>query len=634
MGYRLAFLASMLWLVSCTSGGSQGDSEESSGKAQPVQGQGKGGRPVTNSPVTASPVAALPLATEPLQPGPESSEWPAQEESPRPGEESGMPEGAPTDEGPRLLLERLTSMYGVRVPLGNSRSSLDGIVGTSPLTVPIGRPPAAGLSEFAREIVVSVSKREIFVNDYRVGEVVCSTQSGRPCEEGTGTGEAVFYRVREQEGSASEPLVIPVLLKQLQYFQKGRSGYLSVLDDRAASWLMECDAYTLALDRDVPFGILAMLIHTAGFADLTMARLAVVDENDSLSYIPLPSPRLDRIQRPKFHLLGDEWWQQEAKVQSTDFPYAFLAYSASLYPETFAGLEDPAMPSCLPPDVMWDRAAEDSEVGRLAATQLVEHINRLAAEHPVLLGRQAPPPLSVALHVPGEEAGLDSADTGAPSADEGTPESDVRSSDASETTEVVFPPNRVVPPVGDTAAKADDDVDGRGRLTGESALVAPTPLIPQVFLQGAGFRVVLRAPDGTVITAVDVPLSEPDRLYHYLGQASGYGVQFSAAWDTPMEKVVSAIDMLRYRCTVYAMSGRCRQWVPVLPHVLLFAAPGDRFGPMPAPSPAEGAPAAGGSAPATEGAPAAGGSAPATEGAPAAGGPTSAAEAGTRSGTP
>jgi hypothetical protein len=515
------------------------------------------------------------------------------------------------DEGPRLLLERLTSMYGVRVPMGNSRASLDGVVGTSPLTIPIGRPPVAGLSEFAREIVVSVSKRELFVNDYRVGEVECTRTSGLPCEEGGGTGEAITYRVRTQEGGGAggDQFVLPVLLKQLQHFQKGRSTFLSVMDDRVGSWLMDCDAYTLAMDRDIPFGIAVMLVHTAGFADLTMARLAVVDENDSLNYIPLPSPRFDRGQRRTFHLVGDEWWSQEMAAQTVDFPHAFLAYSASLYPETFSGVEDPAIPSCLPPDVMWDRVAEDGELSRQAATQLLEYIDRLVAERPVILGRQPPAPLT--LRAGGLEAlpevASEADDRHAQADEAGAHDADVRSSDSGAAPEVVIPGGLVVFPGPDgpqADGGAEPPADGSGRTTAESPLVTANPLVAQVFLQGAGFRVVLRSLDGGVSTAVDVPLSEPDRLYHYLALASGSSVQFSAAWETPMEKVVAAIDMLRYRCSVYAMSGRCRQWIPVKPHVLLFAVPGDRFSPMPAPTAGAAGDGAAGAGAAPEGNPA------------------------------
>ncbi len=501
------------------------------------------------------------------------------------------------EEEQKSLLESLTSMYGVRLPRSNSRLSLESVIGAAGWTVTSGRVLPGGTSEFAREILVSISKREIFVNNYRVAPIVCSTPDGQPCPDSfeADSGEMI-YRVDPSQltEDESQSFIITPLLKQLEDIQRARRAVLSGISDQAADWLMDCDVFNIAADRTVPYLVLAQVIHTAGHADLTRVRLVSLDDNDALTYVPVLAPRLDHSQTRVSPVVGGSFRALQGDQGDKGFLYAYINFSASVHPETFAGVEEPDLPACLPATVAWDRVLDDPEYARLAREQLDQHIDALRASHGELLGLTAPPvPPGVSVRL-GLAAAHDEDGTGTASPSRvpvpmGMPD---------------FPRNRVV---GAEAADRADVVEETDLPSPEEQGGPALGLRPFVFVTGKQYVLAFRTLDDHIVQAVALDRSQPERLYDYLVAASGWSVGVGASFDLPVEELVRSLDTVRHRCSVHSMSGKCKRWDPILPHVYFFVAPDDRFAQArradapPATDEAAAAPADGGSAPVEEG---------------------------------
>ena len=538
----------------------------------------------TDEPAPAMPEAPIEQEpTEPLTP-PLSEEDPAPpaivEELPwSPPEEPGrtweetdpLP---PVEETRKGLFETLTSNYGVRLPHSNSHLSLEAAIGSGGWSVDFDRDRAAGARVFAREIIVGISKSDIFVNDFRVAKVTCSTPEGLPCPESfDGSQSNHIYQVPgEMLGhSAEDAFVIPPLLKQLQDLQRVRREVLHRMNEEAATWLLDCDVFTLAADRTIPFDFIVKVIHTAGFADLTRVRLATLDDDNNLTYVPLLSPRLDHAQRKVEHLLGDGWWQRQQREPDEAFAYAYINYSASPYPETFAATTALELPACLPPEFAWQKVIEDPEFARITQEKILAYIGETRSSHGQILGLEPfpSPPAGLAMVTPPAVPPLP-----APAEDEALA---AGAADG-------FPASRLLlaketPPPPDVA---DDVIATEETQEEESAEPEVLSLRPFAFIGTDEVVVALRTPEGPLFQAIAVPRSDPDRLYDFLAASRGWTLGISARLSLPTEDLVVALDMLSYRCMVHTMSGRCKKWSPVLPHLYLFLPPGNSFAPLPA----------------------------------------------------
>jgi hypothetical protein len=531
--------------------------------ALPEQEPTQPATPATND--RASPV--LPVIEDPT--------WTTQEDPGRTWDET---DPAPkVEEARKGLFETLTSNYGVRLPHSNSRSSLEAAIGADSWSVEFDRSRAAGPRIFAREIIVGISKSDIFVNDFLVVSVTCSTPEGGPCPDTFDSDrDDLRYQVApEMLGrSAEEAFVITPLLKQLQDLQRIRREVLHGMDESAATWLMDCDVFTLAADRTIPFDLLAKVIHTAGFADLTRVRLATLDDDNNLTYLPILAPRLDHGQRRVEHLVGDGWWQRQQREPDEGFAFAYLNYSASPYPETFAAAKFSDLPSCLPAGVAWQKIIEDPEFARITQEKVISYIKRARVAQALLLGlTESPLPPMGLTAPPGPDGELS------------IPALPIEEEDEEISAGAIdgFPASRVL--VADAPdSVADDDRD----LVTASEDEADPPehseaiaLRPFAFVGPDDFVVALRTPEGPLFQAVAVRRSDPDRLYEFLTASQGWALGVSAELSLPTEEFVGALDTLRYRCLVHTMSGKCKRWEPVLPHIYLFLPPGNKFTPLP-----------------------------------------------------
>ncbi len=525
--------------------------------------------------------------TRPVLPVLEDPAWTVQEDPARNWDETDpVPKVEETRKG---LFETLTSNYGVRLPHSNSRSSLEAAIGNSNWSVEFDHSRAAGPRVFAREIIVGISKSDIFVNDFLVVSVTCSTPEGAPCPESfdSDRGDLRYQVAPEMLGrSAEDAFVITPLLKQLQDLQRVRREVLHGMDEAAASWLMDCDIFTLAADRTIPFELLTKVIHTAGFADLTRVRLATVDDDNNLTYVPILAPRLDHGQRKVEHLVGEGWWQRQQREPDEAFAFAYINYSASPYPETFAAAEVRELPSCLPPTIAWHKVIEDSEFARITQEKVIAYIDKTRLSQASLLGLAASPSPPAGLPVqPAPEQGLPLA----PDLPTVRDDNDLEAGAVDG-----FPASRVlVPEAPDSRTGESPDivtsVDGESESLDEPPSIA---LRPFVYVRPDEFGVALRTPDGAFFQAVAVPRSNPDRLYEFLAASKGWALGVSAKLTLRTEELVGALDTLRYRCLVHTMSDKCKRWEPVLPHIYLFLPPGDRFAPLRPAGSAESAPPA------------------------------------------
>ncbi len=448
-------------------------------------------------------------------------------------------ETAPAPELQASLYEYLTSVCGVRLPLSNSNLTLDSAIGRSELTQPLPVPVAPGISEFAREILISVSRREIFVNGYKVADVVCTDAKGLACTADTPLESGVLSVKSETGAGRRHPYLILPLLKQLEYFQKARLALLRHLDDKAYSWLLTCDVVSIAADRDVTYGLLAQVIHTAAMADLSRVRLVVTDESETLAYIPLLSPRSSREVAQRMALVGESQGPESAL-----WPVDWLAVSPSEVAESFVAGPDPTLPGCLP-EVDWTTLLADRVARAELYREWTSHVALVAASHAAILGL-ASPEGPIGLPVPPATVPGSEVPSGAP----GSP----------------------VPAAVNEGANVDVAAAGNPEVPGPAK-----PLVPYLFMRQKEYALVLRTPEGENMQHVTIPRSQPGELYGHLERSNGMVLNLGPHPQVSVKDLVAALDAIRYRCPLYTMSGKCRRWEPFFPWVYLFVVPNVDF---------------------------------------------------------
>jgi hypothetical protein len=561
---KLSYLLPALILISCSLKDREADTLPEAAREPSAPPQGQAGAATT---------AEEPLFEAPSDPDPPFPVRVVEQTAPPPIELPRTPdepaEAVPQDlhSQTRGLAEFLTSMCGVRLPTSSSALNLDSEIRLGQHTVQLMSQPTPGTNEFALDLVVSVSTKAIFVNDYKVADIACVTADDTPCPPSFDDDKGQRrYNVEEngETPSMDDSYIVVPLLKQLSYFQRGRSALLKNLSGTAAAWAMDCDAYTLAVDGAVPYHILASVIHTAGFADLTRARLVVLDENNSLAYVPLLSPRLNRIQTLSYHVVGDNWWNSQNAEDG--FATAYLAYSASLIADDFSGFDKPRLPYCFPAEIAWDRILEDPGYARVASDQLDDYIVSIRESYSDLFDQDL-------LHADGPPELLGEEESPADEGD-GMAE-DVVSAAADEAVEPpILQPQLAATPM---PSRLPPEIEGAG-------LAAAGTLNAALFVSLKNLVVVLRGVDGRVLEAVELAHGDLVKLYFHLAKAGSRTIHVGATWDLPLRTLVQAIDAVRYRCAVYAMSGKCKRLDPVFPTVYLFITRTGQFRPAGVPT--------------------------------------------------
>ncbi|MFH1533069.1 MAG: hypothetical protein ABIK09_20275 [Pseudomonadota bacterium] len=459
-----------------------------------------------------------------------------------------------------LMLDRV---WGIRLPRSTAGYALEARIGQPPYTLTFTGMPDPDLPElFPRELVVVVNKEKMIVNDVKVADVI-----ERTVEDGKGK----TWEVPKAEGSFR----IHALTAQLEQYRGFRSTLL-----RAAGIPPElsegCDLATLVMDEDLPFRFLAEVVLSAGHADIFRFRLATRSLDGLLSYQVITAPRLDPRLVEATNLLGDEWWRS-APPQSRDFEFAYINYIATASPDDWSGECEQDLGVCIPPDL----AAWDDLMDRRKREELSANLDRIRAASQLSEcraggGAEAHTARGVGAAAPPTTGGVGAGasptgdgEIGAAPEEPGTAKATVGEPKAGE------------------AAVEEVEVVPAGTL-----VVAPERAgarVPFIYLRQDGAYLVLYDMDR--LEAVRSELFGAEKLDLMVSTLKevhpGPGVlHLGGDLDVPISRLVEVADLLRHRCRIQSMSGRCLEQERWLASVVLFASPTDRFGLMPEPAPA------------------------------------------------
>jgi len=446
----------------------------------------------------------------------------------------------------------LDRVWGIRLPGSTAGHALEARIGPPPYTVHFSGAVDPDLPElFPRELVIVVSKEEIIVNDVKVADVI---------ERSAGDGKGKTWEVPRAEGSFR----IRALTAQLRQYRDYRSTLL-----RAAGLSPEladaCDLATLIIDEELPFRFLSEIVLSAGHADVLRFRLATRSPDGLISYQVLSAPRLDSRLVDATHLLGDAWWR-EGPPQTRDFEFAYVNYIATSRPDDWRGERDHDLAVCVPPAVEnWKDLSSRDVHGELTAS-----LERIRADARRSASRAGATP-------PGDEEvsgrHLRSLEPGP-------------GSDSMETT----PTSDMGETVGDGAVAGDGSPpDAAGPVPAGTLVVAPEApgaRVPFIYIRLDGAYLVLYDMDR--LEAVRSELFGPEKLDLMVetlkeSHPDPGVLHLGADLDVPVSRLVEVADLLRYRCRIQSMSGRCNERERWLASVVLFASPPGRFGLMPEP---------------------------------------------------
>jgi hypothetical protein len=466
----------------------------------------------------------------------------------------------------------LDRVWGVRLPSSSAGYALEARIGPPPYTLSFADELDPDLPEvFPRELVIVVSKEEMIVNDVKVADVI---------ERAVDDGKGKTWEVPKTEGSFR----IRALTAQLQQYSGFRSTLL-----RAAGLPPElaeaCDLATLLMDEALPYRFLAEVVLSAGHADIFRFRLATRSHDGLLSYQVITAPRLSARLVDATNLLGDTWWQSPTP-QARDFEFAYVNYIATASSDNWSGECEQDLGVCVTPEVKsWEDLVERNRSGELVVT--LEQI-RGAARQTACQGESGA----------GEP----------PAGDPGRTSSDSDGSEAPPTAGPASGP--VIPPAAEAASgpltppavaspETVTDIDAgpvASVIDGEAPPIPAGTLVVEPERAGAKVPFIYLRQDGAYLVLYDMDRLEavrselfgPEKLDLMVSTLKeihpGPGIlHLGADLDVPIARLVEVADLLRHRCRIQSMSGRCIEQERWLASVVLFASPPDRFGLMPEP---------------------------------------------------
>ena len=556
---RAVVLAALLACVLAP--GCSGDDEPSGSEKGKEKARGSAAKEPVNQesspPATASAVASGVASGGANSPSPAPlASPPADEEAIRANIGGHTPEPFPAmHDTPQLvrlvspeitLSHMLDRVWGVRLPGSTAGHALEARIGSPPYTIALEPGDDTDLPElFPRELVIIVSKKKMIVNDVKVADVY--NRAGAD-------GEAETWEIPKGEGAFR----IRALTAQLGQYRRFRSTLL-----RAVGIPPEladgCDLATLVIDEELPYRILAEVILSAGHADIFRFRLATRSPDGLVSYQILSAPRLDQRLIEATHLVGDAWWRS-ASSPTRDFGFAYVNYIASAVADDWKGECGQDLGVCVPPTVDSEEDLRDRGVRADLAAGL-EAIRRgvrlTACREPV----ENPSKLA--------ERSRATVDPASATSDPGRE------------------------PVEDPSKLAE-----RSRATVDPALIPAGTLlvepegsvsrVPFVYLREDGAYLVLF--DMDQVEAVRSELFGAEKLdlmvetLEKLHPEPGV-LHLGADLEVPVSRLVEVADLLRHRCRIQSMSGRCIERERWLASVYLFASPPGYFELMPEPIP-------------------------------------------------
>ena len=444
------------------------------------------------------------------------------------------------------LSHMLDRVWGVRLPGSTAGHALEARIGAPPYSIALEPTDDTDLPQiFPRELVVVVSKKEMIVNDVKVADVYKRAEVD---------GEAETWEIPKGEGAFR----IRALTAQLGQYREYRSTML-----RAAGLSPEladgCDLATLVIDQELPYQILAEVVLSAGHADIFRFRLATRSSDGLVSYQILSAPRLDQRLIEATHLVGDTWWRSAASP-TRDFGFAYVNYIASAVADDWKGECGDDLGVCVPPTV---DSEEDLQDGGVKAD------------------------LKVRLEAVRRGARLTSCRDRASATPDPSRDQAQSAQDATVDTE-----SAMSDPSRDQARSAQEaTVDTTpipaGTLVVESSRPSAAP-VPFVYLRDDGAYLVLYDMDRVEAVRsnfygtekLDVMVEELEELHPDPGT-----LHLGADLHVPVSRLVEVADLLRHRCRIQSMSGRCIEQERWLASVYLFASPPGYFELMPEPIP-------------------------------------------------
>lgn len=464
----------------------------------------------------------------------------------------------------------LDRVWGVRLPASTAGHALEARIGPPPYTLSFAEGTDPDLPElFPREIVVVVGKEEMIVNDVKVADVI---------ERAADDGKGKTWEFPKAEGSFR----IRALTAQLEQYRDFRSTLL-----RAAGIPPElsdaCDIATLVMDGELPFRFLAEVVLSAGHADIFRFRLATRSLDGLISYQVITAPRLDPRLVDATNLLGDAWWQAPP-AQARDFEFAYVNYIATSTPDDWSGECEHDLGVCISPEVeVWEDLAGRDQREEIAAT--LGRIRAMARQSACRGERGAGASAAVG------ESGPETASTGGESGPETPPTGGESGPETPPATAAARP---------DTATDIDTG-PGDPIAAPEEVPVPAGTLVVMPDRAGAKAPFIYLRQDGAYLVLYDMDRMEAVRSELFGAEKldlmvstlkeihPGAGVlHLGADLDVPIARLVEVADLLRYRCRIQSMSGRCIEQERWLASVVLFASPPERFGLMPEPAPAPG----------------------------------------------
>lgn len=131
----------------------------------------------------------------------------------------------------------------------------------------------------ADSITVTITKDKMIVdNKYTVVKVDCTTPGGQICQKEDYKEPGNKYSVDKsfkEDGSESSFMIVP-LFKKLDELVKESKDLARELGDEAEFK----GILTIICDRDIPFRMIAELVHTSGMAGLSDLRFAILKAGD------------------------------------------------------------------------------------------------------------------------------------------------------------------------------------------------------------------------------------------------------------------------------------------------------------------------------------------------------------------
>ncbi len=563
----VAVLAFVCQYSAC-SGDDERPGKKGAGASQKSKSSGQKQQPGDDEPASAETANAGVAGGSPSPPG--LSSTPADLEAIRAnlGDPAADPLPVPTQPQnsarnvkPEITLSHmLDRVWGVRLPTSNAGHALEARIGPPPYTLSFAGTTDPDLPElFPRELVIVVSKEEMIVNDVKVADVI-----ERPIEDGKGK----TWEVPKAEGSFR----IHALTAQLQQYRGFRSTLL-----RAAGLPPElaegCDLATLVMDEELPFRFLAEVVLSAGHADVFRFRLATRSLDGLISYQVITAPRLNPRLVDGTNLLGDDWWR-EPPLQIRDFEFAYVNYIATSSPDGWSGECEQDLGVCISPDF----ATWNDLVDRKKRKELVETLGKIRAAARLSLCATGVGPGGPPTRAPDPESAKGGADS--PPAPQPTAHSPQAAPDSVEIASATGGSDE--PPTSETSPIP---------IPAGTLVVAPErpgARVPFIYIRQDGAYLVLYDMDR--LEAVRSELFGAEKLDLMVSTLKeihpGPGVlHLGADLEIPVSRLVEIADLLRHRCRIQSMSGRCIEQERWLASVVLFASPMDRFGLMPEPPP-------------------------------------------------